>query len=87
MAFSLGFLTRLILPALLKQSLLVGLVGSIISGFLGPGEPALRGNFIPLFTRLASVSAISDSLASVITFRYVFSFVKIDLLLRVRWCY
>lgn len=84
MAFSIGFLTRLILPALLKQSLLVGLVDSTTSVFLGPGEPALKGNFIPLFTLLASISKVSGSLTSVITFRYVFSFVKIDLLLRVR---
>jgi hypothetical protein len=43
-----SFLTRLIFPELLKHSLLAGLVYSIIKFFLGPGDPPLIGNFVPL---------------------------------------
>ena len=86
MAFSqmTGFFTLFIFPALLKHSLLVGLVASMMSGFLGPGEPLLSGNFMPFTLFLGSRSKCSGSLASVMTLRYVLSWMRCELLSVVR---
>lgn len=75
-----GFLILFILPALLKQSLLLGLITWTTIFFLWSVDPPLFKNLIPSFDFLSLIST-SSSLVSVTTFLYTFSYIGLIILL------